>query len=178
MNVDALVRRAANGLAILGGVCVLLMMTQIVLDVALSYLFNIPIPGNLQIVSAYYMVGVVFLPLALVELRREHIAADFFVQMLPKRMQSYIYAGGCLVSAAFFGILAYQTLLDAIGATRSGEMMMGNIYVTIWPARWALPVGFFVILLAVLIHGWRAVRDPEGFNPDPESPQVPQDDRG
>lgn len=171
-----LVRKVSWGLTILAGLLLSLMMLQIVIDVGLKYIFNSPIEGNLEVVSFYYMVGVVFLPLAMVELRHEHINVDLFVQMLPLRGRSYVYVFGCGVSLVFFGILAYQTFLDAIHATRINEVMMGSIYVTIWPSRWFLPAGFTLIGLAIVIHAVKALRDPLVFDPTPESAEVPTSD--
>lgn len=167
-----LVRLFSAGLTILAGFCLSLMMLQIVIDVGLKYFFNSPIEGNLEVVSFYYMVGVVFLPLAMVELRHEHINVDLFIQMLPKRGRSYVYVFGCGVSLVFFGVLAYQTFLDAIHATKINEVMMGSIYVTVWPSRWFLPVGFILIGLAIVVHAVKALRDPLAFEPTPESAEV------
>ena len=163
-----LVRRGSDGLTILGGLCLVLMMLQITVDVGLKYIFNSPIEGNLEVVSFYYMVGVVFLPLAMVELRHEHINVDLFILMMPKRMRVYVYVFGCVVSLIFFGVLTYQTFLDAVHATRITEIMMGSIYVTIWPSRWTLPIGFTFIGLAIVVHAIRALREPETFDPTPE----------
>jgi TRAP-type C4-dicarboxylate transport system permease small subunit len=167
MWVERLIRAGSNLLAFIAGVCLVLMMLQVVADVVMKYLLDSPIEGSLEIVSFYYMVAVVFLPLAMVELRREHITVDLVVQLLPRRAQGWVYAAGCLVSAGFFAILAWQTYLDALRATRINEVMMGSIYVTIWPSRWALPVGFAMIMAATLLHAWRALRDPVGFDPSP-----------
>jgi len=170
--VDWLIRHASKALTFVASVCLILMMLQIVLDVVLKYLFNAPIEGNLEIVSRYYMVGVVFLPLAMVEFRHGHINVDLFVQVLPQRLRSYAYALGCLIAFGFFSLLTYQTFLDAVYATRINEMLMGTIYVVIWPARWALPTGFLLIGLAVLLHAYHAVRDPDRFDPTPSQPSV------
>ncbi len=173
---ERLIRFVSGGLTILAGLCLSLMMLQIVIDVSMKYIFNSPIEGNLEVVSFYYMVGVVFLPLAMVELRHEHINVDLFVQMLPKRGRSYVYVFGCGVSLVFFGVLAYQTFLDAIHATRINEIMMGSIYVTVWPSRWFLPIGFILIGLAIVVHAVKALRDPLVFDPTPESAEGPTSD--
>jgi TRAP-type C4-dicarboxylate transport system permease small subunit len=47
--------------------------------------------------------------------------------------------------------------------------MMGAIYVTIWPAKFALPIGFAAVALATLWHAWRAATE-AGFKPAPDSP--------
>ena len=51
------IRGASKLLCNIAALCLLLMMVQIVFDVALKYLFNHPIEGNLEVVSFYYMVG-------------------------------------------------------------------------------------------------------------------------
>jgi len=163
--IERLVRMGSNGLAYLGGVFLLLMMIQIVVDVIMRGVFNSPIEGNLEVVSVYYMVGVVFLPLAMVELRHEHISAELFVVMLPHRLQSFIYAACCVIALVFFAVLGWQTLLDAINATEINEMLMGSIFVVIWPSRWMLPVGFFMIACCIALHMWQALMDPDNFRP-------------
>ncbi len=169
---ERIIRWCSDALTSLAAICLLLMMLQMAADVALKYFFNAPIEGNLEVVSFYYMVGVVFLPLAMVELRHEHINVDLFVRLLPKPLQNLVYAFGCLLSATFFAVLAYQTYLDALKSTRIGEVMMGSDYVTIWPSRWALPLGFSVLCLALLLHAWRAIRTPSTFDPSPVEPEL------
>lgn len=168
----ALVERCASALAFIAAVCLFLMMAQIVIDVVLKFGFNTPIQGNLEIVSFYYMVAVVFLPLAMVELRHEHISVDLFFLMLPNLIRQLVYAAGSLVTALFFALLTYQTFLDAVNATRVGEVMMGTNFVPIWPSRWALPAGFLVICLATILHTCRALLERDDFDPTPASPEV------
>ena len=57
----------------------------------------------------------------------------------------------------FFGMLFWQSLHDAIRATGRGEEAMSNFRFYIWPARWALPIGFAGVLLAVLANLLRAI---------------------
>lgn len=166
---------AAYALATVAAVCLVLMMGQIVVDVVLKYVLNRPIQGNLEIVSFYYMVGVVFLPLAFVELRHEHISVDLFVLMMPKAVRRVIYALGSLVAAVFFALLAYQTFLDAVKATRIGEVMMGTNFVPIWPSRWFLPVGFAAITAVNILHALRAMTEGDDFDPTPAAPEIALD---
>lgn len=161
----------ANGLTLLAGIALLLMMGQMVLDVFLTYFFRKPIEGNLEVVSIYHMVAVVFLPLAMVELRHEHIHVDLVVRWLPQVVQRMIYILGSLISATFFAILAYQTWLDALKSYRMDEIVMGAVYVTIWPAKFILPFSFLLIMLTVLLHAWKALIHPD-FDPSPEAPET------
>lgn len=171
------IEKSANGLAVVAAICLVLMMMQIVADVVLKFVFNAPIQGNLEIVSFYYMVGVVFLPLAMVELRHEHISVDVFFMMFPRILQRLVYALTSLVTAALFALFAYQTFLDAVNATRTGEVMMGTNLVPIWPSRWALPAGFVVISLTCILHAWRAFAEADRFEPTPAPPDVGDEPR-
>jgi TRAP-type C4-dicarboxylate transport system permease small subunit len=167
---ETAVRRLAYALAFVAGISLLLMMLQTVLDVVMNNFFGAPIEGNLIITSVYHMVLVVFLPLALVEMRHEHINADLMVRLLPIRLQKLIYIFGALVSIGFFGVLMWQTLLDAIKSWEINEVVMGSIYVLIWPAKFALPAGFLAIILVLLLHVWQCIMDP-GFDPTPSAPE-------
>lgn len=135
-----------------------LMATHITLDVATRYFFSKGVPGTLETVSFYYMVFVVFLPLAYVESRNENITVDIFVQRLPKSVQLYLYLFSCFLGFVYFGILFYQSLMDAIRSTQYLETAMANFKFYLWPSRWALPLGFLATCLAILDNFSKAVR--------------------
>ncbi|MBY5986569.1 TRAP transporter small permease subunit [Roseovarius atlanticus] len=162
-------RRLGIVLAVLATVSLFLMMLQTVIDVLASNLAGRPIPGNLEIISVYHMVLVVFLPLAFVELKHEPISVDLVYQMLPERLQRWVLVAGYLVTATFFGFLLWQTGADALRSLEMNEMMMGAVFLTIWPAKLALPIGFAAALLVVVANAWQAVTDPD-FNPSPDAP--------
>src|SRR5690606_4638954 len=107
---EKIISTIAFALALIAGVSLMLMMLQTVVDVLMNNFAGAPIEGNLEIISAYHMVLVVFLPLAYVELRHEHINADLVVRLMPRGLQRSVYVFGCLVSLAFFGALTWQTL--------------------------------------------------------------------
>lgn len=165
------IRKIAQALALIAGVSLILIMLQTVSDIGMSRLFNKPIEGNIEIISGYHMVFVVFLPLAFVELRHEHINADLFVRTFPKGLQRVVYIFGAVVSLIFFSILIYQTWLDAVESWKISEVVMGSIYVPIWPAKFSLPIGFLAILLAICSNIAQAVVDPD-FSPTPPEPSL------
>ena len=164
------IRRLAILLAALATVSLFLMMLQTVIDVLASNFAGRPIPGNLEIISIYHMVLVVFLPLAFVEFKREPIAVDLVYRMLPVTLKRCVLVAGYLTTATFFGFLMWQTGTDAIRSFAMNEMMMGAVFVTIWPAKLALPIGFAAALLVVVANAWQAATDPD-FNPAPDTPE-------
>jgi len=169
MIIDRALKWLAGILAAMGGVALMLMMIQTVADVVADQFFSRPIPGNLEVISVHHMVLVVFLPLAFVERRHEHIQVDLVYQLMPRAVQRIILVLGYLLSAGFFAILTWRTWGDALRSLAKNEMMMGNVYVIIWPAKFVLPIGFGAIGLMVLLHAWRAATDPD-FSPEPPSP--------
>jgi TRAP-type C4-dicarboxylate transport system permease small subunit len=161
-------------LTVIAGVGLLLMMTQTVVDIVMKNFFGAPIEGNLEIVSVYHMVAIVFLPLAIVELKHEHINVDLLVRLFPRGLRRVTDTLGYLVSTVFFGMLTYQTWIDAVKAFRIDEILMTSILITIWPAKFSLPIGFAAVMLATLLHAVRSATDPS-FDPVPESPDLPSD---
>ncbi|MFC6762610.1 TRAP transporter small permease [Sulfitobacter porphyrae] len=126
------IRRLAIVLAALAIMSLFLMMLQTVIDVLASNLAGRPIPGNVEIISVYHMVLVVFLPLAFVELKKEPIAVDLVYRMLPEMLKRCVLVVSYLITATFFGFLAWQTGTDALRSFNMNEMMMGAVFVTIW----------------------------------------------
>jgi len=166
---ERLVRWLANALGFIAGISLILMMGQTVLDVLMSNFYGAPIEGNLEVISVYHMVLVVFLSLAFVELRHEHISADLFVRLMPKALQRISYVFSSMVAIIFFAALTYQTALDALKAWQQDEIVMGSIYLIVWPAKIALPVGFAAILLALVLNVYKSLSDKD-FKPEPDEP--------
>ena len=171
---ETLLRRFAMVLTVIAGIALLLMMTQTVFDILMKNVFGAPIEGNLEIMSVYHMVAIVFLPLAIVELKHEHINVDLLVRLFPRGLRRVTDTLGYLVTAVFFGMLTYQTWLDAVKSFQINEIMMTSILITIWPAKFSLPIGFAAVMLASLLHAWRCAGDP-AFEPIPETPDLPSD---
>lgn len=152
-------------LEILGIICLVLMIVGVVADVALKYAFNRPIENLADIVAFYFMVGIVFMPMASTERSFEHINADLFVRILPIPVRNTIYIVVTLISAAAVFVLAYHSGTDALKATQRGDMMMGSSLFQIWPSRWFLPVGFGFLGLALLSNALKCLRDFRHFEP-------------
>jgi len=139
--------------------CILLlaMMLHITGDVARRFFFNRSLPATLEMVTYYYMVGAVFLAMAYVEKRGEHIRVDLFAQMFPRKFQLVLYIFGGLVCLLFFFLLAWQGYVDAVRATDRGERVMSRYQFYIWPSRWAIPVGIGALMLVVLSNMLKAI---------------------
>jgi len=136
------IRRLSNLTLIVSGVFLFAMMVHVTGDVVMKYALNKPIPGTLEIVSAYYMVAGVFLPIAAVELVRAQISVDVLYQYLPRAMQIFCMLLVLVGAFAVYAVLAYTSFGDAMRSWRIREVMMGNVLVSVWASRFVLPVSF------------------------------------
>lgn len=148
----------AKSALVLATFFLILMALHVSLDVALRYVFGKSFAGTLEFVSFYYMVAVVFLPLAYVELQQEHISVDVLAGRLPPSLQLVLYLFASTLGLIYFGMLCYQSYLDALQATLRLETAMANFQFYLWPSRWALPVGFAAMCLAIIANMIKALR--------------------
>jgi TRAP-type C4-dicarboxylate transport system permease small subunit len=151
--------RASYALAIVGGAAVILMMLQISADVAMKYAWNRTIVGTIEIISAYYMPAVIFLPLAAVEHGRRHIIVSLFTQRLGPRAVSAFDAFACLVGVVYTACLTWSGGAIAVLQTARLETLDVTFYdLPVWPTRWFLPLGSGLLMLYMLLHLVRDVR--------------------
>lgn len=146
------IHRLSFGLMVIAGVMMCLMMAHISADVFLKYMFNRPLTGTVESVQYYYMIGAVYLPLAFVQLRDRNISVELLFDHLPSWAQRAADACALICTALFFGLLAYQTSLDAVRAWQIGELIMGSATIPIWPSRFFLPISFGLICLVSIIR--------------------------
>lgn len=135
----------ASALMLVGGVALVLMMAHVTVDVVGKYFFNAPVPITLEMVSNYYMVAVVFLPLGAVERAGGNIHVELVYGALPRLARRVVDLLAYGLGVAFFGLLARASLDVAIEKYRVGEFIMGSYPVVIWPSRFLVPVGAALI---------------------------------
>ena len=132
---------------------ILLMAAHIVADAAIRAVSDFAIAGTIEIASNYYMVALTFLPLAYIQRQRGHLIAEIFTQKLRPGSQRLLDALNDILMAAFLAFLVYHSGGIAIAATEAREYVElpdGNL--PIWPAKWAVPVGFGVMALCALVQ--------------------------
>lgn len=145
----------SNLLLEIAGLLLLVMMVHVCADVGMKYLFNRPIQGTLEIVSYYYMVGAVFLPIAFVELTRGAVSVDLFFNLMPRWLQAACLMLVLALCAGTYALLATITWGDAVRALARNEVVMGPVSVIIWPSRFVLPASFALGALVCAIHALR-----------------------
>lgn len=155
-------------LVVVSGIAIALMAVHIVVDIAGRYLFRAPLPGTVEFVSRYYMVVLVFLPLALVQRRDGHFVAGLFTDNLPPRIKRKLIGVTQLTMAGVALLLAWRGVAAAEHATRTGEQVQAAEFVIMsWPGRWLVPLGLTLMALQALVNAVRLFtgRPPDAFEP-------------
>ena len=154
-----LVDLASWGLMAIGGGVIILLMLHITADVAGKYFFNKPIIGTLEIVSRYYMVACVFLPLGYVQIRRQHLTVEMFTMGLNRRRLAALDGIVSLAGLAYVALLSWLVFAQAVAATRDREILSLTFYdMPAWPARWILPVSFGLFAFVLVAQAWIDLR--------------------
>jgi TRAP-type C4-dicarboxylate transport system permease small subunit len=153
---DRILAAAAHLLLAVGAIVIALMAVHVMADVSSRYLFNAPLPGTIEVVSLYYMVAVIYLPLAYVQSRRQHIVVVQFTDWLPERARRFIDAMVGLLGTAVLFLLTWRGTMEAIRATEVGQQSIAGTYaITSWPPRWFVPFGLAVMALYTITQSVR-----------------------
>jgi TRAP-type C4-dicarboxylate transport system permease small subunit len=138
-----------------------LMMLHVSLDVISKYVWSQPIVGTLETVSSYYMVALLFLPLAEVSRRCQHIRVEVFTSWLAPRPLAACVAIGLAICAAYGGMMAWRGGVEAMRMTAIREAWETALWdMEVWPARWFVPIGCaamsLVFVMQALERAWFA----------------------
>lgn len=156
-TMDKLITKASRALVLVCSAALVLMMLQVTLDVAGKYLLHEPIPGNETIVASYYMVAIVFLPLAWVEVRGEAIVVELLYGIASRPIRMIMAALGTGATVICYGFLAWFLWEPAMHAYRIGEFDAGTWDVITWPSRFLLPMGLGLGAIVALLQLARIV---------------------
>lgn len=151
--------RSIDAATWISAIALVLMMTHITADVIAKYVFSSPLPGTIAIVSQYYMVAVVFVPLAFAERRSGHISVEVLTERLPLKVSRPLNAGAALYSAIIFGLLTWRGLGEALRKTDVGSFIIEqDVRIDTWPAYFLLPIGAGLIVAALIYKLVRYLR--------------------
>lgn len=137
-----------------GGVA-LLMVLHIGADIVGRSVFNQPIVGTSEIIPIYYMVGLTYLPLAVITRNREHMRVMLFTEKAPPRLSLGFDIFSNLVMLLFVGLVLVTSFQETLVKTRVGELTESSLpsgYLVVWPSRWVLVVSFALMLVYIVLN--------------------------
>ena len=144
------------GLMAVAGIALLAMMVHVTADVVGKFVFRAPVPVTLEMVSNYYMVATVFLPLAAVERLGGNIHVDLIYGRLPRPARRLLDMVAYALFACLFWLITTASWDVATDKLAVGEFIMGSYSIAIWPSRFLVPVGGGLVLALVLVKLGRA----------------------
>jgi TRAP-type C4-dicarboxylate transport system permease small subunit len=149
---ERIVARASDLLCFIAGIALLWMMVQVTLDSIMRYVFNSPLPGTVELISAYHMMIVVFFALPYVTRRRGHILVTMFTRKLPPRIIDGLERVVNVLTIIVLIAIIWMTGNEAIFRTIEREGWdAGNVVVSVWPSRWVAPIGCAVMALWLVL---------------------------
>lgn len=145
--------RVANAAAWIAAAATVLMMLHVTADVIGRTVFSSPIVGTVEIVSAYNMAALAFLPLALITKERGHIIVELFTGWMQLRWRTLIDAVVAIVTLVYVAVFTWKAVEIAIEKTAIREAKEAGVgFVEIWQSRWLVPVGFGLMTAYILIY--------------------------
>jgi TRAP-type C4-dicarboxylate transport system permease small subunit len=153
----------------LGGVGVLLLLVNVLVDVTSRYLLNRPIPGTIEYVSFWYMVAIAFFGLAVAERDDEHIDAPIVFDRLPAVVRRELTVFSKVLFIVVLLAMAWWGLEEATRQYAVRERG-GAAGVPVWPTRFFVPVGAVACAAEVAIRLVRSLRG----EPQPTPQSTPQ----
>lgn len=130
-----------------------LMMVHVTADFSGRAFFSRPLEGTTEIVSAYYMVIVAYLPWAFLARNDNHICADIFTRSFSPRFSFWLEIAVKILTIAYISIFVYQTASQAVSQTRISEVWAaGTSFLPVWPSRWVPPVAGGLMLLYLVVR--------------------------
>lgn len=140
-------------ITLIGGAAVSLMMIQVSLDVLFRFLFNQPLPGTITIVSHYYMIIAIFLPLAFVEQSKKSITIELLSAYFPPTLNRFLSTFSQLFVSATAFMIAYTSFGVAVRHFHSKtSIMQGDYTIPTWPSYFILFVGVTLLGIYCLIN--------------------------
>ena len=148
--VEKIERAIVISLSALAGLGVLALMVHVVANAVSRATVSVPINGTLEYVGNWYLPIIVLCAFALAQQKRQHVEARILFDKAPGRVKSEFETAGYLLTLVVAGMFAWSSLLNAVDAMEIGRTA-GVSGIVVWPAYFAVPLGFFLYGVQVMI---------------------------
>ncbi len=145
-----LLERLALLILLIGGLGLLMSMFLGVGDVIGTQMLKTPLPGARELTEST-MVLIVFGALTYAQIQRSHIRVELLYTRLGPRAQAVMDVCADLAALAFFSLLLWQAINEAIVSVGLNEATVGLIRFPLYPARIVLAAGTTLLILRLLI---------------------------
>lgn len=144
-----------NGLMLLAGVMLMLMLGSMLVDAVGRYLFNQPLAGNFEFITFFGMVMLTFLALPKTYVMGGHVQLEIlrpFLVRAPFRLPERFNA---LLGALAFGAITLYAGAEAIDKIQTRETTIGLVQLPIYISFVSFPLGCGVLTLRLILEIFR-----------------------
>ena len=138
-------------LATIGCIALMVLTLLTVADVIGRYVFNHPIKGTIEI-SQQLMAYVFFFGLAHTLVKGVHVRVTIALDRFPHRLRMIAEVIASIVGVFFCGLLIWASWHQFWDSFLVWELMPAAIDIPWWPAKLAMPVGFFFMALQFFVY--------------------------
>jgi TRAP-type C4-dicarboxylate transport system permease small subunit len=156
---DRLAKFFSDTAMLLACLAVVLMMIHVTAEAIGKYVFHVPMPATQETVQFYYMVALVFLPIAYIARGEGHICVELFTQNMKPRGRARLDVFVGILTLIWILLIAWYAGEEAVTTTLDGELQeTGNGYLIVWPGRWFIPAGCAVMGMSVALQLLKDIR--------------------
>lgn len=131
---------------LIAGCCIFFPVFSITADVLMRYCLNKPIPGMQEIVTIAVVI-MIYLSLAYSLAEGGFVKVEMLVRYLSSKSRLIVELFTLSVFLVIFGLIFWQAIKFAMVSTLKREYVWGLINIPLYPSKWAVAVGFLLVLL-------------------------------
>jgi TRAP-type C4-dicarboxylate transport system permease small subunit len=148
--------RILRALALGGGAVLLGLLALVLFDVVMRYALRLPFLGAYEF-TELAMVLIVFLALPYCAATGGHVAVDVLTPVLDRPRLRWVSVAIHLAGAALLAVIAWRTVLHAIGSAERGEAT-NMMKVPHYPFELVAAASMAVFAVVLAVQAWRAAR--------------------
>jgi TRAP-type C4-dicarboxylate transport system permease small subunit len=156
--------RFLRALALGAGGVLMGMLALVLFDVIMRYALRLPFLGAYEF-TELAMVLIVFLALPYCAATGGHVAVDVFAPVLDRPALRWVSAAINLAGAALLAVIAWRTVLHALGSAERGEAT-NMMKVQHYPFELVAAACTALFAIVLLVQAWRAMRGSPGREHD------------
>lgn len=150
------IRSAANWFVV---VCLIYMLGAMVVQIGSRYIFNYSVPGTEE-TGIYAQIWMALVGAGIAMRMGTHVAVDFIVAALPKRIARVLYVILVFGALCFLGVVIYGSFaLIEIGQFQTSPALS----IPMWIVYAAIPVGSLYFALEVILFAKKNWEQPFGL---------------
>lgn len=143
--------------AIAGGVGGILMVANIVANIAGRSMAGTPLPGTLDLSTYIWMPIITVLGMGYALQRGEHIRVSLLTAPASNVTRRIVEVVSMVLTTVILAALFYYTFLGAVSAASIGETATATPWLEVWPMRFVVAAGILVFTLQALAEFYRAI---------------------